>query len=210
MNLITAIISAFFIFSLSHIGGGREQQSKTASEKTITDSNIGPEKALSGMNIPAGVKKRLAIIDVTYYSFDGKLHKGQLVADKELAGEIKEIFESIRESRFPVGKVIPVSEYNWSDSLSMLDNNTSCFNYRVVIGTKVLSLHAKGRAIDLNPALNPAIKRGKTTPAGSSYNISRPGTISSSSPLLKIFEKKGWVWGGRWRSLKDYQHFEKK
>ncbi|MGE5499044.1 MAG: M15 family metallopeptidase [Syntrophothermus sp.] len=185
-------------------------QSKTDAGRIITDSNIGLDKALSGISIPASIKKRLAIIDVLYYSFDGKIHKGQLVADKELSDEIKEIFESVKESRFPVGKIIPISEYNWSDSLSMMDNNTSCFNYRVVKGTKILSLHAKGRAIDLNPALNPAIKGGKITPPGSSYNTSRPGTVINNSPLLKIFEKKGWIWGGKWRSLKDYQHFEKK
>ena len=39
----------------------------------------------------------------------------------------------------------------------MLDNNTSCFNYRVVDGTSSLSKHAIGCAIDINPFYNPYV-----------------------------------------------------
>jgi len=27
--------------------------------------------------------------------------------------------------------------------------------------------------------------------------------------VVKTFKRLGWTWGGEWKSLKDYQHFEK-
>jgi hypothetical protein len=113
------------------------------------------------------------------------------------------------QTKFPVNKVVPVSVYNWSDSLSMSDNNTSAFNYRKVKGTHKYSSHSTGKAIDLNPQLNPQEKGGKINPAGTTYNPDRPGTLTRNSHIVKFFIQKGWKWGGNWKSSKDYQHFEK-
>lgn len=92
----------------------------------------------------------------------------------------------------------------------MQDNNTSAFNYRKIEGTKTLSKHSTGKAIDINPFLNPQIKRGKTIPKGAVYNEKTAGTILKESWLVREFTKRGWQWGGNWKSSKDYQHFEKK
>ncbi|MGE5350634.1 MAG: M15 family metallopeptidase [Acidobacteriota bacterium] len=182
----------------------------SAQEKAVVDSRMTPEEATSGLRIPSYIKKNLRLVDVKYYSFDGKLHAGQVLIRADLAGEIEDIFREIKESRFPIAKVIPIVKYNWSDSLSMADNNTSAFNYRVVKGTKILSAHSTGRAIDINPMQNPQIQKGKASPPGSKYDIKIPGTITASSPVVKAFTRRGWKWGATWRSTKDYQHFEKK
>ncbi|MBZ0199615.1 MAG: M15 family metallopeptidase [Ignavibacteriaceae bacterium] len=179
-------------------------------DSLIVDSNISLAEALKGNNIPGNIKQTLTIIDVYYYSFDGKLHKGQVVVNKILVNDIHQIFSIIKERKFPVEKVKPISTYGWDDDLSMKDNNTSAFNYRKVKGTKTLSAHALGKAIDINPLLNPQIKREKVFPAGAAYNPKRNGTITGNSFLVKEFKKRGWRWGGTWRSTKDYQHFEKK
>jgi peptidoglycan LD-endopeptidase CwlK len=182
---------------------------ETQDDYVVIDSNISFEKAVEGISFPASILKTLVLIDVLYYSFDGKLHKGQLLIHSSLEKDIQEIFRFIKESKFPVAKVIPVSEYGWNDSLSMADNNTSAFHYRHVKGTRVLSSHSTGRAIDINPLLNPQIKNGKAYPSNSEYDPSVPGTITRNSELVELFLKKGWHWGGSWRSTKDYQHFEK-
>jgi peptidoglycan LD-endopeptidase CwlK len=186
-----------------------EKKSLTDTNNIIIDSNSSLNDALTGIDIPPGIKKLLTIINVYYYSFDGKLHKGQIVINKVLAKDIKDIFGRIAEKKFLVKKVIPINKYNWSDEASAEDNNTSAFNYRKVKGTKILSYHAAGRAIDINPMLNPQINNRRVFPKGSSYNIKVPGTISGSSFIVKSFLKKGWRWGGNWKHLKDYQHFEK-
>ncbi|MFN3270403.1 MAG: hypothetical protein ACK42G_07445, partial [Candidatus Kapaibacteriota bacterium] len=112
----------------------------------IVDSNMTFQEAIRGTKAPKEIIDSLVLIDVFYYSFDKKLHKGQLVIHKDLKDEVLEIFEMIKVLKFPIGKVIPIVKYNWSDEKSMLDNNTSSFNYRTIAGTNRLSLHARGRA----------------------------------------------------------------
>jgi peptidoglycan LD-endopeptidase CwlK len=175
----------------------------------LIDSNIPLEEALQSGNFPEFLRKDLVIVDVLYYSFDDQLHKGQVVIHKELEKDIIDVFALILQDKFPIGSAIPVSKYNWSDSLSMSNNNTSAFNFRKVKGTKKLSSHSLGRAIDINPWLNPQIKRNQKFPPGSSYNPELPGTLTRESPVVEFFIKRGWSWGGNWRSTKDYQHFEK-
>lgn len=175
----------------------------------IIDSDYSFSDVLSGKEIPKSILKQLFLLNVEYFSFDNKLHRGQVIINKKAVKDIQEIFNFIKVSKFPIGKVIPIVKYNWSDEASMLDNNTSAFNYRLVDGNKVLSLHAYGLAIDINPMLNPFIKEGERTPASAKYEVKFAGTISGNSDLVKEFRKRGWMWGGLWQSGKDYQHFEK-
>jgi hypothetical protein len=175
----------------------------------INDSELNFAEAVSGLNIPQNILENLELVDVYYYGFDNRLHKGQLVVHKDAVQDIEEIFRFIKESRFPITKVVPISAYDWSDEKSSNDNNTSAFNYRFISGTRVISKHAYGLAIDINPLLNPYIKNGTSTPEGSTYDITKAGTISAGSQLVQEFKRKGWKWGGDWKNLKDYQHFEK-
>jgi len=176
----------------------------------IVDCSYVFEDAIKGIEIPESIIKQLTLIDVEYYSFDDKLHKGQLVVNKEASKDIKEIFEFIKTSRFPIAKVIPAVKYNWDDEASMNDNNTLVFNYRKVKGFKVLSPHSYGLAIDINPIQNPHIKGKVFQPVTGKYDHNLKGTILRDSKLVQEFVKRGWQWGGSWRSSQDYQHFEKK
>lgn len=175
----------------------------------IIDSNMTLEQALTGKDIPRDIEKNLVLVNVEYWSFDGREHTGQLVIHEDLAEEVKAIFADIKEARFPIEKMTPISKYAWSDEDSMADNNSSSFNYRSVQGWSRLSEHAYGRAIDINPRLNPYVKDGFSLPAGAIYSPEVPGTITSDGPVVAAFRKHGWKWGGRWRKLKDWQHFEK-
>jgi peptidoglycan LD-endopeptidase CwlK len=177
---------------------------------SVIDSRLTFEEAVSGMDFPENIKEKLVLTDVLYYSFDGRIHQGQLLIHKEVENDIIEVFDIILNLKFPVAKVIPISEYNWNDSLSMADNNTSAFNFRKIKGTGVLSSHSTGRAVDINPLLNPQIRKGETIPHISQYDPEKPGTFLRRSPIVQAFIDRGWQWGGNWKSTKDYQHFEKK
>jgi len=203
------LVLLFMTFILQGLSG---QSSVIQKEEQVfvIDSNLDFEEAIAGLSIPQNILENLRLVDVYYYGFDDKLHKGQLVVHKDVVLNIIEIFEFIRESRFQVGKVVPISKYGWSDEKSMQDNNTSAFNYRFISGSRVISNHAAGLAIDINPRFNPYIKNGDSLPSNCVYDTTKAGTISSSSQLVKEFEQRGWQWGGDWKSLKDYQHFEKK
>jgi hypothetical protein len=200
---ITRLFLLFILSILSFTITGKAQE-------MIIDSDVTFNEAIAGKEAPKEITAALVLLNVEYYSFDGKLHRGQLVVHKDLEKDLREIFAMIKEKKFPVEKVIPVNKYKWDDDLSMKDNNTSAFNYRVVAGTKKLSNHAAGRAVDINPLLNPMIKNGKASPGGAQYKPGVKGTITADSFIVEEFLKRGWEWGGNWKNYKDYQHFDKK
>ncbi|MBU1911947.1 MAG: M15 family metallopeptidase [Candidatus Omnitrophica bacterium] len=195
---------------------GQTEQSPTGSlQNPIIDSDISLSEALRKES-PPEFKEGQRLVEVLYYSFDGKIHKGQLVIDERLVGDIREVFRAALENKFPITSVIPISHDRffkngkWNeDDQSMLSNNASAFNYRTVTGGKYLSKHAYGFAIDINPVQNPYIKGNIVLPPNAVYDTRKAGTLAYDSPVVKTFIRLGWTWGGNWESLKDYQHFEK-
>lgn len=184
-------------------------------EDPIIDSDISLSDALK-KEAPPEFKERQRLIEVLYYSFDGKIHKGQLVIDERLVADIRKVFRAALENKFPITSVIPIAhdrffkDGKWNeDDQSMLSNNSSAFNYRTATGGTSLSKHAYGFAIDINPVQNPYIKGDVVLPAGAVYDTREPGTLTPDCPVVKTFIRLGWTWGGNWKSLKDYQHFQK-
>jgi peptidoglycan LD-endopeptidase CwlK len=183
----------------------------------ILDSRMSKREVFDGLdpNCPPEIRRRQKILKLKYLSFDGKFHQGQLVIDKALAKDVKKIFKFARRERFPIFSVIPVSDPRfrkngrWDDDLSMIANNTSAFNYRVKTGGGDLSNHAYGRAIDINTVQNPYVKGKLILPPNGSYVPTAAGTLTADHPIVKMFIRLGWDWGGNWTRLQDYQHFEK-
>jgi hypothetical protein len=208
----------FAIFILLVLPGSLYSDDDTGTyENPIIDSNMSIEQAFQGLSsdCPQSIKSRQRLICVKYYSFDGKIHQGQLVIDMDLVDDIEFAFEEALKESFPIYSVIPLSHAHfmkngrWDDNASMEANNTSCFNYRRITGGQKLSLHATGRAIDINPAQNPYIKGNVVLPANSDYAPAVDGTLTTDSIIVKSLIARGWVWGGNWADLKDYQHLEK-
>lgn len=184
----------------------------------IVDSAMTEEQAFDGLSpdCPPDVRKRQAVLTVLYYSFDHKVHRGQLVVDRDLEADVRRAFDVVLAEKFPVRSVIPVSDPRfrkdgkWDDGLSMAANNTSGFNYRQVTGGGGLSNHAFGRAIDINPVQNPYIRGATVLPPGAKYDPTAAGTLTARHPVTRALVDRGWVWGGTWTSPRDYQHFEKR
>jgi peptidoglycan L-alanyl-D-glutamate endopeptidase CwlK len=169
---------------------------------------------------PREILDRQVLVEVDFYDFDGDIAGGVIVVDRDLASDVSELFEQIFIEGFPIAAATPVADlqFEWDDDRSMAANNTSGFNYRPMTGsgsdgsgagTSRLSAHARGRAIDINPLLNPYLKGKVIRPEGAVYDPARPGTITADSFIVKFLKERGWTWGGDWASLKDYQHFEK-
>jgi peptidoglycan LD-endopeptidase CwlK len=166
------------------------------------------EEALAGKEIPKEIKNNLVLVSVPHFSFDMEVRMGQLVVHKEVAEEVKQIFEKLVEKRFPIRQITPIVAYSWDDNVSMAANNTSAFNYRFIFGTNRLSYHSYGRAIDINPAINPYIQNdGTVVPPGAYYDPTKPGTVTQE--IASIFKSYGWEWGGDWKTETDWQHFQK-
>jgi peptidoglycan L-alanyl-D-glutamate endopeptidase CwlK len=167
------------------------------------------DSALLGKEIPLEIREALVLLNIPYRGFDDQLHTGQLIVHHTLANEVTAIFEEIARAGFPIEKMVPVVCYDWSDDASMADNNSSGFNYRCAVGKTQLSQHAYGRAIDVNPLQNPYVKGDQVLPPGADYDSLVVGTLLEQGPVVVAFERHGWTWGGRWTTLKDWQHFEK-
>jgi len=187
------------------------QSAENSINHPVIDSSITLKEALEDLNpsCPKAIKNNQTLLDVVYYSTDGLIHKGQIVIDRRLVDDIVEVFKIAFDKKFPFARVIPISQFNWDDADSMSQNNTSSFNYRAVTNGKKLSNHAHGFAIDVNPLLNPYKKGEIILPAGAVYDPGSPGTLTGEHIIVKTFIDLGWDWGGNWKDLKDYQHFEK-
>ena len=182
----------------------------TDNEEIIVDSLMNFSEAIEGTAAPEEIVDSLSLVDVLYYSFDGKKHQGQLIVNSDLDDDVYEIFALIEQLKFPVGKVIPVVAYSWDDQESMAANNTSSFNFRVIEGTTKLSMHSLGKAVDINPVQNPVIYPNSViAPQGAKYSPSNAGTFTADNAIVQEFIKRGWHWGGNFEQPKDYHHFEK-
>ncbi len=160
----------------------------------------------------------LAYLHILYCDFEGNSAEGELICNKEIAQDLVEIFYELYLNEYAIERVRLIDEYDGDDTASMEDNNTSCFNYRPVSNSDSLSKHAYGLAIDINPLYNPYVTYNKdhteniSPVAGAAYadrSSSFPYKIDENDLCYKLFTQHGFIWGGNWNTLKDYQHFQK-
>ncbi len=170
----------------------------------------------SGCTVPY---EDLHYVGLLYVDFNGETQTGELICNKAIAQDMVEIFYELYLNDYRIERIRLIDEYGGDDTLSMEDNNTSCFNYRVVDGTDSLSKHALGCAIDINPFYNPYVvfnrpTQGETyiSPKGSEIYADRsrsfPYKIDENDLCYRLFTAHGFTWGGNWNSSKDYQHFQ--
>lgn len=160
----------------------------------------------------------LSYLVVQYVGFDLETHKGEIICNNAIAEDLVEIFYELYRNEYQIESISLIEEYDGDDLASCTANNTSCFNYREVVGSSSLSKHALGLAIDINPLYNPYI----TYNSDGNINVypenaadyadrskSFPYKIDENDLCYKLFTERGFTWGGHWNSVKDYQHFQK-
>jgi len=151
-------------------------------------------------------------VELDYLGFDGNMHRGQLVVNQDIVDDVIAIFNDLTRLRYPVEKMRTVEHYRGAeDELSMRDNNTSAFNCRVLADG--WSVHAYGRAVDINPLINPYIDAsGDLQPTTAARYLDRRrddlGLLHGGDAAVRAFTSRGWRWGGDWHNPIDYQHFE--
>jgi D-alanyl-D-alanine carboxypeptidase len=155
----------------------------------------------------------LRLLTVSHWGFDGRVHRGRLVVNRDEAAGMLRVMRRLFALRYPIRQMRLVDAYGADDHRSMDADNTSAFNCRFVAGSPgVWSEHAYGRAIDVNPIENPYVTASGyvSPPAGAPYTRrSRhvPGLIHRGGPVVDAFAAAGWEWGGNWPWPRDYQHF---
>ncbi len=205
-----------------------------ALEETATEENTEPDPGdyfrqeeisdevfseMQGKSWPEGctiAREDLRYLSLLYKDVEGNVHEGEMICNKKIADTLIDIFRQLYEADYPIEKMVLIDEYAGDDDASMSDNNTSCFNYRVVSGTNNLSKHAMGLAVDLNPRYNPYIRKvngaESIEPENGKEYADRSQDfqykIDKEDLAYKLFTQAGFTWGGSWKSVKDYQHFQ--
>ena len=165
--------------------------------------------------IPRGDLRYLKLL---HRDLNGQVLTGEMICNAEIAGELVDIFRKLFDAGYPIEKIRLIDEYDADDELSMRDNNSSCFNYRLVSHTTRISRHGYGMAVDINPRYNPYIKFvdgvKSIEPANGVEFEDRakdfPYKIVDGDLCHKLFAEHGFSWGGNcWDDALDYQHFFK-
>lgn len=160
----------------------------------------------------------LRYLRVLHRTADSSIRIGELVCHKDLSADLLDIFRQLFMANYPIERMVIIDSYDANDEQSMEDNNTSCFCFRPVSGSRRLSLHSYGRAVDINPLYNPCVSirrngQRRVQPAAAAPYADRsrqsPYKIERCDLCYRLFIQHGFRWGGDWRTTKDYQHFEK-
>jgi D-alanyl-D-alanine carboxypeptidase len=158
-----------------------------------------------GCPVPLG---QLRLLTVSYWGFDRRAHKGQLVVNAAVAAPLRTVFGRLFALRFRIRQMRPVN---------LNGDDTAAFQCRDAApspcpGTKAnghWSMHAYGEAIDVNPTENPYTGCGRTRDSAARAYLDRSrlrrGMVTPA--VVGAFRFVGWGWGGAWSGTKDYMHF---
>jgi D-alanyl-D-alanine carboxypeptidase len=218
-NLLYIFFSLSLLLVISYLTySATSKKSIPKFESSITSIPISTQKIMIKYtwrsNCPVSLND-LSEIKLSYWGFDHKAHQGILIVNKTLAAEVVSIFKAAYYHKFQIERMELIENFKGDDKASMEANNTSAFNCRAIEGKSgAFSQHSYGRAIDINPLINPYVKGDKVLPPTGRKYVDRtesyPGKITRNSFIYKEFTRRGWDWGGNWHDLQDYQHFEKR
>ena len=155
----------------------------------------------------------LRVLAMTFWGFDGVVHRGEIMVHRRYASAITGVFRTLFAARFPIERMELANGYMGNDPPLAQRNNTVGFNCRAPVGGgRAWSEHAYGRAVDINPDLNPYVSRsGRIEPLFGHLHADRTlttdGMIQPDDLVVGAFRAIGWRWGGSWTGTKDYMHF---
>lgn len=169
----------------------------------------------------------LSYLTVLHYNYDHQIQVGELIVHRRIEQDMLEIFLELFQAEYEIHSMYLIDRYYTAegedagviaDNNSISDNNTSAFNYRKIAGSDILSNHALGMAIDINPLQNPYVEVNADGSYAHSYpdieqyanrDLHEPHMIDRDDLCYRLFTQHGFTWGGDWDPEKDYQHFEK-
>jgi hypothetical protein len=233
--VLVAVVAALFAAACS--SGGRARSEHTATSRAggaeapatatptttaravpVFDAAVGiidegtrarmPHSWRPGCPVPL---EALRLLTVDHWGNDGAEQQGELVVHADQAEAVLGAFRSLFDARFPIERVQLVDAYGGDDFASTAANNTAGFNCRSVVGKPgTWSEHAFGRAIDVNPLVNPYLGDPRVRDPRLAPYLDRtldvPGLIRPGDVAVAAFASVGWQWGGSWPTP-DYQHF---
>jgi hypothetical protein len=159
---------------------------------------------------PVGLRD-LRYLTLTFEGFDGRPHTGELVVNASVARGVVGVFRRLYAAHFPIEEMRLVTTADLDAPPTGDGNNTAAYVCRTTRGSSVLSAHAYGLAIDVNPFLNPYRKGDLVLPELASAYLDRswrrPGMLLRGRVATRAFAAAGWTWGGDFTRVSDLMHF---
>ncbi|MBQ4446321.1 MAG: M15 family peptidase, partial [Prevotella sp.] len=81
-------------------------------------------------------------LKILHRNAEGKSQMGEMICNKGIAKKLLKIFRQLYDADYRIERMVLIDHYDADDERSMMANNTTCFNYRVVKGSSKLSAHA--------------------------------------------------------------------
>ena len=182
----------YAMWQKNHSSGSGTAQLGEAAKITGTEARIA--WLYDGKGLPtskAENDKYLETFPVEYLDRAGNRQTMTVKMHRKLKTEVQAIFKEMADVGF---KIVggDISYRTWGSD--------SGFK-----GRFPQSAHTYGHAFDVNPDQNYCIY-GNGTVVGKYY---RPGSdpYSVTTPIINIWKKHGFYWGGDWHSPQDYMHF---
>ena len=158
----------------------------------------------------------LRLLTVSHWGFDGRVHEGQLVVNRDVAAPLEKVFGKLYDLRFPIRHMRLDDLYGPKRAFPKDGDVTGSFHCRRAVpspcgtGSGNWSNHAYGHAVDLNPRENPYFGCGAVYDPDSRPYVDRSrlrkGMVTPA--VVRAFRSIGWGWGGEWSGrTKDYMHF---
>jgi hypothetical protein len=160
----------------------------------------------------------LRLLRLSYWGFDNTGHIGELIVNRKIASQAVGAFQQMWNDKFPINLMATADQFltpaDFDAAGNYIERNvpdtvnaTSGFMCRPVTAGTTFSQHAYGMAIDINPLQNPEIKGSLVVPINGTHNPAATGAIVTGSVALKAMTSHGFIWGGTWKSMKDFMHF---
>jgi D-alanyl-D-alanine carboxypeptidase len=161
---------------------------------------------------------QLRLLTVSHWDFDGKVHEGQLVVNRDVATPLATVFRKLYDLQFPIRHMRLDDLYGPGRAFPSDGDVSGSFHCRESVPSPCVggtrsghwSNHAYGFAVDLNPIENPYFGCGRVHDRRSRPYVDRSrlrrGMVTPA--VVRAFRSIGWGWGGDWSSgTKDYMHF---
>ena len=178
-------------------------QGQTFTSQAIPDSVWQTMQGKTWHDNPYIRRSDLRYLRISHYDLEGRVHVGEMICNKLIADKLLAIFRELYAAHYPIQRMRLPDNYDADDERQMRYNHTSCFNYRNV--STLYNPYIRYNKKDGSRIVEPA-----TAVKYCDRKATFPYKITTSDLCYKLFIKHGFTWGGAWRTMKDYQHFEYK
>lgn len=219
--MLLSVILAVMLYAPGQVVPDKEVESKGVDEffmvSDIPDEIFSVMEGRSFKKDCTVPRDSLKYILCLHRDAEGNAIVGEMVVAGKVADRVLNILKKLFAASYPIERMRLIDYWDADDGKSMLANNSSAFNFRLIARSTKMSKHALGIAIDINPLHNPfyLVKEDGTeiiSPLeGKKYldrTLDDPYMIKDGDLCCRLFKENGFEWGGDWKSRKDYQHFE--